>query len=206
MTDPLILYSANTWLAYVIGERFYRGEHYVWCTPDFDARSLASVDQVVPPSSSPSEIYRGLYEDVRRGDRHSAKVKENNAGILRGAEAKRAAGVISETEQNDILSILDQASGRDFRPLLYVIPFDRVRTIVEAAPVELRAIRSPASTYWRGCRVLISTCLNFPLEAFDAAGNITFCFANCRRRGWVSGHSCSETSFPLDRRIRHPFW
>jgi hypothetical protein len=58
---------------------------------------------------------------------------------LRGAEAKRAAGVISDAEQNDILSILDQASGRDFRPLLYVIPFDRVRTIVEAAPVELRA-------------------------------------------------------------------
>lgn len=139
MTDPLILYSANSWLAYVIGERFYGGEHYVWCTPDFDARSLASVDQVVPPSSSPSEIYRGLYEDVRRGDRHSAKVKENNAGILRGAAAKRAAGVISDAEQKDILSILEQASGMDFRPLLYVIPFDRVRMIVEAAPVELRA-------------------------------------------------------------------
>jgi|GEM_PF-5439362 len=41
MGDPLLLYSTNTWLTYVIGERFYRDEHYVWCTPDFDARALA---------------------------------------------------------------------------------------------------------------------------------------------------------------------
>src|SRR5258706_560287 len=89
MPDPLILYSTSTWLAYVIGERFYRGEHYVWCTPDFDARALASIDQTTPASSSPAEIYRDLYEDVRRGDRHSSKVKDNKMGILRGIAASK---------------------------------------------------------------------------------------------------------------------
>ncbi len=139
MPDPLILYSTSTWLAYVIGERFYRGEHYVWCTPDFDARALASIDQTTPASSSPAEIYRDLYEDVRRGDRHSSKVKDNKMGILRGIAANRIAGVISDDEQRDIVLMLDRASGRDFRPLLYVIPFERVSGIVQAAPLELRA-------------------------------------------------------------------
>lgn len=139
MADPLILYSTNTWLAYVIGERFYGGEHYVWCTPDFDARALARIDQTAPPSSSPAEIYRDLFEDVRRGDQHSSKIKDNKAGILRGVADKRAAGVISDEEQRDIVSTLDRAGGRDFRPLLYVIPFDRVSGIIQSAPVELRA-------------------------------------------------------------------
>lgn len=139
MTAPLVLYSTNTWLAYVIGERFYRGEHYVWCTPDFDARALARIDQVTPPSSSPAEIYRDLHEDVLRGDSHSSKIKDNMTGILRGVAAKRAAGVISDDDQSDIVSMLDGASGRDFRPLLYVIPYDRVSGIVRAAPIAERA-------------------------------------------------------------------
>jgi hypothetical protein len=139
MGNPLVLYSTNTWLAYVIGERFYRGEHYVWCTPDFDARAMARIDQVTPPSSSPAEIYRDLHEDVGRGDEHSSKIKDNKAGILRGLAVKRSAGVISEGEQLDIVSMLDRARGRDFRPLLYVIPYERVRERVQAVPVELRA-------------------------------------------------------------------
>jgi hypothetical protein len=28
---PLVLYSTNTWLAYAISERYYRGLHYAWC-------------------------------------------------------------------------------------------------------------------------------------------------------------------------------
>lgn len=139
MVDPLILYSTNTWLAYVIGERFYASEHYVWCTPDFDARALPSIEQVQPPSSSPAEIYRDLHEDVRRGDKHSSKIKDNKAGLLRGAAVKRATGVISEDDYRVVVSTVEQAQGRDFRPVLYVIPFERVRAIVQPAPVELRA-------------------------------------------------------------------
>ncbi len=33
---PLVLYSANTLLAYKINETFYKGLHYVWCNPVFD--------------------------------------------------------------------------------------------------------------------------------------------------------------------------
>jgi hypothetical protein len=126
-------------LAYAIGERFYGSEHYVWCTPDFDARSVATIDQVTPPSSSPAEIYRALYDDVRRGDSHSSKIKDSMTGILRGVAAKRAADVISDDDQRDIVSMVDRAGGRDFRPLLYVIPFVGVSGIVKPVPVAERA-------------------------------------------------------------------
>ena len=69
MAVPIVLYSANSWLSYVIAERYYHGEHYVWCTPAFDARSHFAQEWHVPPTSSPFEIYKSLSEEVRRGDR-----------------------------------------------------------------------------------------------------------------------------------------
>lgn len=127
----LVLYSATTWLAYVIAQRYYRGEHYVWCTPHFDPRHDGWDESAVPPTSSPCEIYRSLAEEVRRGDRHSAKIKENRVGILRGANAKRQAGIISAEQEQTIASIVELAQPRDFRPLIYVIPYagaaDRLR-------------------------------------------------------------------------------
>src|ERR1700733_4219519 len=93
--DPQLLYSVNTWLAYNISQRFFGGQHYVWCTPDYDAESKPSYTATVPPSSCPKEIYRLLREAVRRGDRHSDKIGANVAGILRGAELWKNAGNIT---------------------------------------------------------------------------------------------------------------
>ena len=62
--DPILLYSTNTWLAYLIAELFYNGEHFVWCTPHFDSSSVPLLNYSVPPSASPIEIYRGLRKDV----------------------------------------------------------------------------------------------------------------------------------------------
>ena len=126
MADPLLLYSTNTWLAYVIAERYYGGEHYVWCAPVFDPRKQSSVDMVLPPTSSPCEIYRGLYEETKRGDRHSGKITENRGGILRGAAIKKNCRTITADEEREITEIIESAEIYDFRPLLYVIPFHQV--------------------------------------------------------------------------------
>jgi len=139
MPIPLILYSANTWLAYMIAERFYSGEHYVWCTPYFDPRQLSPRSNAVPPTSSPSEIYHGLFEEVRRGDRHSSKIKENRIGILRGAAVKKDQGIITDKEAQDIAAILERAETRDFRPLIYVIPYAVVCGQLSEVPVPDRA-------------------------------------------------------------------
>lgn len=139
MPPPLLLYSTNTWLAYVIAERYYMGEHYVWCTPHFDSRSLAAVDATTPPTSTPSEIYHSLDAEVRAGDRHSPKIQENKVGILRGATFKRSIETITEQQESDIAAIVERAETRDFKPILYVIPFQPIANLLQEVPVEKRA-------------------------------------------------------------------
>lgn len=139
MNKPLILYSANTWLAYMIAQRYYRREHYVWCTPFFDPSKPGDDDSAVPPSSGPLEVYLSLAKDVERGDRHSAKMEENRAGIRRGANAKKKAGVIDQDQEKEIVSIVDLAREKDFRPLMYVIPYAAVADIVREPPPEDKA-------------------------------------------------------------------
>lgn len=139
MPDPLLLYSTNTWLAYMIAERYYSGEHYVWCTPYFDSRQISPRTTAVPPTSSPAEIYQNLFEEVRRRDRHSSKIKENRIGILRGATIKEDQGVITDKQAQDIAAILDCAETSDFRPLIYVMPYAVVRARLAEVPVADRA-------------------------------------------------------------------
>lgn len=138
MDQPLILYSTNTLLAYSIAERFYRGVHYAWCSPMYDGtRSAAHIN--IPPSSSPAEIYRAYAEDARRGDHHSEAFRRNRKGILSGVDAKLASGAISPGTRDEIVKIAEFARPNDFRPVLYIIPYDRVAGRVLEVPVEERA-------------------------------------------------------------------
>jgi hypothetical protein len=138
MSMPLVLYSVNTWIAYMIAERYYNHEHYVWCTPYFDPRR-AGRESAVPPTSSPLEIYLGLEGETSRRDRHSKKIEENRAGILRGANAKNQDGLIDAKQEREIVSIVNLAQNGDFRPLLYVIPYSAVRGRVREPPPEDKA-------------------------------------------------------------------
>jgi hypothetical protein len=143
MSAPIILYSTNTWLAYNIAERFYGAEHYVWCTPYFSPRSAPPFASV-PPTSCPLAIYRSLSNEVRAGDRHSAKIRDNQVGIATGVRAKRAEGAIDERQEDEILRIVENAQVQDFRPLLYVIPHGLVSDLLSPVPVAERA--HPLST------------------------------------------------------------
>ncbi len=136
---PLLLYSTNSWLAYAISERYYAGLHYVWCTPYAGPGSRSRHDTTVPPTSSPLEIYRMLHEEVSRGDRHSAAIEQNCAGILRGARSRRQQGMIDAAQEAEIGAAVRLAETRDFKPLLFVIPFGGIRRRVREVPVEQRA-------------------------------------------------------------------
>jgi hypothetical protein len=138
MKPPLLLYSASTWLAYSIAERFYGGIHYAWCSPFFDG-STAALHVNVPPSSSPAEIYWSLWQETRRGERHSEAMRTNRRGILAGARAKAAAGVVTPAQVLEIRKIVNAAHPREFRPLLFVIPFAGVEDLVSEVPVSKRA-------------------------------------------------------------------
>jgi len=139
MPDPLVLYSTNTWLAYAISQRYYSGSHFVWCSPFRGPGSTAAVDNAVPPSSSPFEIYRSLRADVNSGDQHSSKINANKVGLLKGATIRKDQGKIDEDTFREISSVIDSSSKGDFRPLLYIIPFASVADIVRKVPVQERA-------------------------------------------------------------------
>lgn len=139
MPNPLILYSTNTWLSYAISQRYYGGSHYVWCSPFRGPGSMATFENTVPPSSSPIEIYVLLRRDVAGADSHSAKIRDNKVGLLRGASIRKERGEIDEETEKEIAAIIDQSSKTDFRPLLYVIPFSAVASSLTKVPVERRA-------------------------------------------------------------------
>jgi hypothetical protein len=138
MRAPLLLYSAQTWLAYSIAEQFYGGTHFAWCSPVYDA-ATAGRHVNIPPTSSPAEIYRNLQDEVRRGERHSLVIEKNRAGIRKGAQARLREGMISEAAKREIEAITKNAETLDFRPVLFVMPFERVKDDARVVPVRNRA-------------------------------------------------------------------
>jgi hypothetical protein len=138
MQPPLLLYSTNTHIGYAIAERFYGGVHYAWCSPVFDGTTAAAHINI-PPTSSLAGIYRNLWEETSRGEQHSASIPRVSDGIEKGADAKLAAGVIDARQFDEIIEIVQRASVREFRPVLYIIPYDRVAHLVADVPVALRA-------------------------------------------------------------------
>ena len=98
---PLILYSTNTRIAHMIAKHYYNNLHYAWCSPFSGSPIQNAFDRVEPPSSSPLRIYRSLHDDVTAPDLHSDKISQNRSGLIRGASAKRQAGVIDEDGAGD---------------------------------------------------------------------------------------------------------
>jgi hypothetical protein len=139
MPDPLMLYSTNTLLAYHINQMYYGDLHYVWSSPFFGASNIPSPFSPNPPSSSPQEIYETLLKDIQNGDRHSAKIRQNKAGLRRGAIVKHKMGVIDERQRLEILEKVRRAQFVEFKPLLYAIPFSLVASIFTPVPVRYRS-------------------------------------------------------------------
>lgn len=138
MKEPLLLYSTNTWLAYAIAERYYDGVHFAWCSPVYDGtRADAHVN--IPPNSSPADLYRLLRDEVERGEQHSAVLADKRDGLIRGAATRHAEGMIGDAEFDAIRQTVEKSPLHDFRPVLYLIPFDRVRATAVEASVEERA-------------------------------------------------------------------
>jgi hypothetical protein len=155
--DPIVLYSTVTKLAFNIARRYYNDVHYVWCSPVFDGSQVSDLELTVPPTSSPYEIYAALKQEVARGERHSQKIQENRAGILRGATAKRQKGIISEEQEQEIVAIVEEAEGIHYQPLILVIPFAGVKSLMTPVPIRQRA----------SVLSMESTILELPRSQFD---------------------------------------
>lgn len=139
MSQPLVLYSVCTYLAYNIAASYYEHQHFVWCSPFFSEGSAPSYQYTNPPTSSPARIYRDLQIGVTSDDRHNARIQQNRIGLAKGATIKHKAGVISAAQKKEILSIVQQAHTSMFRPLIYVIPYSSVIRMIQPVSVEDRA-------------------------------------------------------------------
>jgi hypothetical protein len=136
---PLVMYSTNTRLAFMLNQKYYGQQHYVYCCPYFDPRQVSDLEHSTPPSSSPFELFGAFGSEAFRSDRHGARIALNKAGLRRGAVAKVAAGVITPAQQADVFQIIETAEAALFRPLLYVIPFAVVETKIRAVPLADKA-------------------------------------------------------------------
>ena len=126
-------------MAYHVNETYYGNLHYVWCSAFFGASNFPSPYRPNPPSSSPQGIYETLINDIEAGDRHSAKIKENKAGLRRGANFKHGKGDITDLQRLEIFEKVRLAQIPDFKPLVYVIPFNLVQNMLIKVPPKHRA-------------------------------------------------------------------
>ena len=123
-----ILYSTNVFLKYHITERFLGGIHYVWCSETFDSSKHGhySGSALTAPSSDPCAIYKQLNSESVKPDRHSAKIVEQKASLQSLALKFEASGRITPDEAEEIVYMAENATFREWRPLIYVIPRDAV--------------------------------------------------------------------------------
>lgn len=136
-SENLVYYSTNSYLAYFIAENFFGGKHYVWCSPIYDPSKLEELHKWkrIPVSSNPHKIYLSLLEDVESGDLHSDKIRNNINGLRRAAVQKLANGDIDDEEFVKINLMIDKATPDLFKPLLYIIPKDLVKTRINVVPI-----------------------------------------------------------------------
>jgi hypothetical protein len=143
LTDPHVLYSATTRLAYSIAEQFYGGVHYVWCAP---YRRPDPFAVGIPASSNPLEIYWSYHKAVKSGDGHSFYIAANRRGIAFGATARHQTGIVDAKTRDRIQLIAEKAPITDFKPLLFVIPYALVKNVLKEAAVD-EAARASSVEY-----------------------------------------------------------
>jgi hypothetical protein len=132
LSEPLLLYSTVTSLAYHLGQRYYGEMHYVWCAPARRADQYVSNN---PPSSDPLAIYWSLLREIKGNDGHSSKINDNRHGLILGANGKEKQGVIDSRTRELIEAVIGRATINDFRPLFLAMPYAMVKPLICAPGV-----------------------------------------------------------------------
>ena len=112
--NDFLLYSTGTALAYKIAKEYYNNVHYVWCTEAFDAA-------LQPGTSNPRTLCSRYLEQIQKNDRHANEIKNNKAGILKGALAKLDERIINDDQFREIQARVAYAGNDEFYPVIYMI-------------------------------------------------------------------------------------
>jgi len=138
MPENILFYSVNTYLKYYINKTFYNDIHHIWCSPIFNARNRmnGSPESLIPPSSNPYTIYKGLEEAVQYQDGHNPKIIEQKDNIKSFTLKKSRRKEITKDEKKHIFSLVDETDFKNWRPLLYLIPCHIISGRLEKVPPE----------------------------------------------------------------------
>jgi hypothetical protein len=136
-----LLYSTNVYLKLFLQEQYAKDKHYVWCSENFDSKTLPryAAGAQVAPSANPADIFRELKRDIDGGDFHSAKLIAQKASFVARAHEWEKAGQISITDRDDIIYLVEKATSKEWRPLIYVIRRDAVAARLQTVPANQRA-------------------------------------------------------------------
>tara|TARA_R110000868_G_scaffold119310_7_gene316049 strand:- start:12263 stop:12742 length:480 start_codon:yes stop_codon:yes gene_type:complete len=133
--ENLIFYSINSKLAHHINTNYYSNTHYVWVAPYFNC------EKTNPSSSNPKDIYKNFKKDLKKGkiDYHSLNIANNRVGIKKGAILMCKSKNIDENTKSLIIALSQKAEAEHFRPIIYVIPAEKVLNKVETPDLTIKA-------------------------------------------------------------------
>ncbi len=139
--NNLLYYSTNTLLAHRICIEFYNGSHYVWCSPVYNSETLDKLHPwaQIPESSNPYKIYARYLKDVQKADMHSALIKQNRRGIIRGAQYNYEKDIIDQQDLARITQMVKKADITKFIPMLYLIPAHIIKDRIKKVDVSKQA-------------------------------------------------------------------
>jgi hypothetical protein len=126
----LLLYSTNPWIAHDISKKYLKGIHFVWCSEYFDPKMAphGSAEYAVAPSSSPKGIFQTLKDDCEREDDHSQLIIRYKKTFSNLARAWLADSTINKDQYDEILTTVRSKSWKIWRPVLYLIPKEPIKS------------------------------------------------------------------------------
>ena len=128
---------------------FFNGRFYVWCSKIFCENQQGAHALPFPPSSNPSKIYSDLRKAVDMRDVHDPKIKSIKLTLKRVARKIQRNGEITDTQYRNILDIIKRADISDFKPLIYIIPYQNVLTGGKIKRIPPKNAANPLSEEYR---------------------------------------------------------
>lgn len=123
LDKPTLLFSVNTYLAFLIAQKYYEKIHYAWFATQFDYGNQQ------PASSNPRSICRDILEAIASNDHHCEKLERIKNGILDGAHEKLKNKVINENQELEIRALV-QKSDEELNLLLPVVFIARWENLI----------------------------------------------------------------------------
>ncbi len=96
-----------------------------------------------PASSDPATIYRQLYNAVKTVDRGDVKIASQKKVLKALATKWHSDGILSADQRDEILAMVSGSEIVDWRPLIFVIPYDPVAKRVRSVGRKNRASHDP---------------------------------------------------------------